>query len=77
LAWTQGLHLEPLHQPSCVGFFEILSWTICLGWLGIAVLLILRCLLYYSSFLPKYELLGFKNCFLIFKLILFPSPCFA
>jgi hypothetical protein len=41
-AWTQGLHLEPLHQPYfCAGFFKIGSCrTICLGWLSTAILLI-------------------------------------
>jgi hypothetical protein len=41
-AWTQGLHLEPLHQPIfCEGFLEIGSWgTICLGWLQTTILLI-------------------------------------
>jgi hypothetical protein len=41
-AWTQGLHLEPFHQPFFVkGFFEIGSRrTMCLGWLGTSILLI-------------------------------------
>jgi hypothetical protein len=33
--WTQGLHLEPLHQPFFVFFFffwDRVSWTICPGW---------------------------------------------
>jgi hypothetical protein len=40
--WTQGLHLEPLHQPFVwKGFFwDRVSWTICLGWLQTAILLI-------------------------------------
>jgi hypothetical protein len=46
-ARTQGVHLEPLHQYFffrvcvCDGFFQDRgSWTICLGWLWTAVLLI-------------------------------------
>jgi hypothetical protein len=42
-AWTQSLHLEPLHQPSffCKRFFEIGSRrTICVGWLRTVILLI-------------------------------------
>jgi hypothetical protein len=32
--WTQGLHLEPLHQPFFVkGFFEIGSWEL-FAWAG-------------------------------------------
>jgi hypothetical protein len=40
--WTQGLHFEPLHQPFfCDGVFrDRVYWTICLGWLWTAVLLI-------------------------------------
>jgi hypothetical protein len=41
--WTQGLHLEPLHQTiSVVGFFWDggVSWTICLGWFQTSILLI-------------------------------------
>jgi hypothetical protein len=41
--WTQGLHLELLHQPyfffnGC--FWDRVSQTICPGWLWIAILLI-------------------------------------
>jgi hypothetical protein len=41
-AWTQGLYLEPLHQPCfCEGFFETGSCrTICPCWLWTLVLLI-------------------------------------
>jgi hypothetical protein len=41
-AWTQGLHLEPLHQPYfCEGFFEIGSHELFpRGWLRTAILLI-------------------------------------
>jgi hypothetical protein len=41
-AWTQGLHLRPLHQPIFVmGFFQDrVSWTVCPGWLGTAIFLI-------------------------------------
>jgi hypothetical protein len=42
-AWTQGLHLEPLHQPFFVifFFFEIrVLWITCLGWLRTLALLI-------------------------------------
>jgi hypothetical protein len=41
-AWTQGLHLEPLHQPYfCEGFlWDKVLQTICLGWLWTAILLI-------------------------------------
>jgi hypothetical protein len=40
--WTQGLHLDPLHQPFfCDGFFwDRVSRTICLGWLQTTILLI-------------------------------------
>jgi hypothetical protein len=40
--WTQGLHLEPPHQPFfCAGFFwDRVSPTICLGWLWTAMFLI-------------------------------------
>jgi hypothetical protein len=40
--WTQGLHLEPLHQPFIVMsfFWDRVSWTICLGWLRTMILLI-------------------------------------
>jgi hypothetical protein len=40
--WTQGLHLEPPHQPYfCEGFFEIGSGgPICWGWLWTTILLI-------------------------------------
>jgi hypothetical protein len=43
--WTQGLHLEPLHQPFCVCvwwvFFKIGSLeTVCPGWLWTLILLI-------------------------------------
>jgi hypothetical protein len=40
--WTQGLHLEQLHQPFfCAGFFQgRVSQTICPGWLRTTVLLI-------------------------------------
>jgi hypothetical protein len=39
---NSGLHLEPLHQPFlCDGFFQDrVSGTICPGWLGTSVLLI-------------------------------------
>jgi hypothetical protein len=41
--WTQGLHLEPLHQPFlfCDSFFQdrVLQ-TLCRGWLQIVILLI-------------------------------------
>jgi hypothetical protein len=39
---SQGLHLEPLHQPYFFeGFFEIgAHWTICSGWLWTMILLI-------------------------------------
>jgi hypothetical protein len=38
--WTQGLHLEPLHQPFFVMdfFWDRVSWTICLGWLWTSIL---------------------------------------
>jgi hypothetical protein len=42
-AWTQGLHLKPLHQPYFVGFFKIghrVSRTICLDRLRTSILLI-------------------------------------
>jgi hypothetical protein len=41
-AWTQGLHLELLHQPYfCEGVFKIVSHeTICLGWFLTTILLI-------------------------------------
>jgi hypothetical protein len=41
-AWTQGLHLEPLHQPyACKGFFMIgFLELFCLGWLWTMILLI-------------------------------------
>jgi hypothetical protein len=41
-AWTQGLHLEPLHQSYfCEGFFKIGSQrTICPDWLWTAIFLI-------------------------------------
>jgi hypothetical protein len=41
-AWTQGLHLEPLHQPFFVeGFFrDRVSWIVCPGWLWTVILLI-------------------------------------
>jgi hypothetical protein len=44
--WTQGLHLEPLHQPFlwfvlfCLFFQDRVFWTICPGWLPAAILLI-------------------------------------
>jgi hypothetical protein len=40
--WTQGLHLEPLHQPSfvIVYFWDRVLWTICLGWPWTAILVI-------------------------------------
>jgi hypothetical protein len=40
--WTQGLHLEPLHQPYFVmGFFrDRVSWTICPSWFWTMILLI-------------------------------------
>jgi hypothetical protein len=40
--WTQGLHLEPLHQPFfMMGFFQDrVSWTICSIWLWTIILLI-------------------------------------
>jgi hypothetical protein len=40
--WTQGLHLEPLHQPFFVmGFFQDrVSQIFCLNWLRATVLLI-------------------------------------
>jgi hypothetical protein len=40
--WTQGLHLEPLHQPfSVMGFFRIGSHELfCLVWLQTMILLI-------------------------------------
>jgi hypothetical protein len=40
--WTQGLHLEPLHQPFfCDGIFQDrVSWTICLDWFWTVILLI-------------------------------------
>jgi hypothetical protein len=39
--WTQGLHLEPLHQPFFVmGFVQDrVVWTICLGWPQTMILL--------------------------------------
>jgi hypothetical protein len=42
VAWTQGLHLESLHQPFfCEGFFwGMASQTICLVWLWTTILLI-------------------------------------
>jgi hypothetical protein len=42
-AWTQGLHLEPLHQPVFMIFFFFWDWisqTICPVWLWIMILLI-------------------------------------
>jgi hypothetical protein len=41
-AWTQGLHLEPLHQPYfCERFFrDKVLRTICLGWVQTMILLI-------------------------------------
>jgi hypothetical protein len=41
-AWTQGLHLEPHHQPFFVkGFFKMSSHgTICPGWLWTMIFLI-------------------------------------
>jgi hypothetical protein len=41
-AWTQDLHLEPLHQSFfCDGFFQDrVSWTICLGWFPTMISLI-------------------------------------
>jgi hypothetical protein len=42
-AWTQSLHLEPLHQPFFVKvffFWDRILWTICQGWLWIMILLI-------------------------------------
>jgi hypothetical protein len=40
-AWTQGLHLEPLHQPFfCVGlFWDRVLRTICPYWLQTSILL--------------------------------------
>jgi hypothetical protein len=39
--WTQGLHLEPLHQPFFVRvFWEMVSGTICPGWLWTMIFLI-------------------------------------
>jgi hypothetical protein len=40
--WTQGLHLEPLHQPFFMIFFfrDRVSQSICPGWLPVTVLLI-------------------------------------
>jgi hypothetical protein len=42
--WTEGIHLEPLHQPFfgvCDGFFQDrVSRTICLGWIWTMILLI-------------------------------------
>jgi hypothetical protein len=40
-AWTQGLHLELLHQPFlCVrNFWDRILWTICPGWLRTMILL--------------------------------------
>jgi hypothetical protein len=42
VAWTQDLHLKPLHQPCfCEGFIEIGSRrTICPGWLQTSIVLI-------------------------------------
>jgi hypothetical protein len=41
-AWTQGLLLEPFHQPYlCEGFFwDRVSWAVCPGWVWTSILLI-------------------------------------
>jgi hypothetical protein len=39
-AWTQGLHLKPLHQLCDRFFWDPVSGTICVGWLHTTVLLI-------------------------------------
>jgi hypothetical protein len=38
--WTQGLHLEPLHLVIFIFFLVRVWWTIWLGWLPSAILLI-------------------------------------
>jgi hypothetical protein len=81
-AWTQGLHLKPLHQPFFVmGFFDRDSWTICLGWLWSTILLISASWvaritgLLHQRLAFAYFLIGFLLSFLFFSVASCPCSC--
>jgi hypothetical protein len=60
--WTQGLHLEPLHQPFFkMGFFEIGSWELfAWGWFQTAILIAASWVARITGMSPPVQSIAYK-----------------